>query len=890
MKKGILNLVLCIILLIVLSYFVVGAHTATVFIAGPDSIYETNNMQFDLFVGNNPGSLNSIVNVSVSHPGLTTTSVQNPSSWLNDGDINWFGGLISDGFGGTFTFDATAQQINADTPFTWIVTTTDTAGAIEINPVTVTILNDSIAPSIIAIYPNDYTFVRNETIDFIVIVNESQTSVSPTTFNIGFDDNNPMQTTGVVSDIVVLTTIDGYAFEGSLDPNDPLKVDLPTGSKYLDYQISGLSDAAGNPYLETGFPHHIYIDIESPVVVLNQPLNGTKTTQYLHNVTFNMSDNSFETISSGFSPEVNCTTYINGDGISDSFGPKSYSDNINNAFIQVDLTGNPDNYYGFTIVCTDKVYLSTFSETRLLILDTTGPEISLNSPANGSIISNGTLISLSIIDYLSGIDDVWYNNGTVDFTLFDGVGELSTVTSIDTSDWQEGVNNIIVYANDTLGNLNNSALSFIVDKTLPSVSLVSPSDGLLTNGNVDFVFNATDNYDPSLDCQLWINGSNVLSSTAVSGKDTTFSYSGFIADGIHSWNVLCFDDVNPPVFSATRNVDVDMTPPELSNLTIFSVINNTNDDDGIIDLPFDVIDNNILSGCDLYINNVFNKTGSNANFTFNLPMSNNVYLIDVACNDSVGNLFNLPQLTLYYDLIAPNILNVNNSGVTTSNAIVSWNTDENANRSLIYWTDPNSASSSSVDVYEQTHSIPLSSLSSSTTYSYNVSSSDRWGNVNTTTGFSFTTDTAPASPGSSGGGGGGSGGGKCTEEWICTDWGACGEQDGVGVQTRVCVDSNDCDKEDFKPDDFQSCQLSFEEDELDEFEVEEEEEEEPVLTGFSIADVLESTPFKALIAAIIIGLIITGFLKFMKGRPPKHPKRINVEDHLKDEDTPFSIE
>ena len=65
----------------------------------------------------------------------------------------------SDGY---FYFNATAQQVSADTPFTWTVTTIDNTGASQANILSVTILNDSIPPNITSIIPNDYSFVKND--------------------------------------------------------------------------------------------------------------------------------------------------------------------------------------------------------------------------------------------------------------------------------------------------------------------------------------------------------------------------------------------------------------------------------------------------------------------------------------------------------------------------------------------------------------------------------------------------------------------------------------------------------------------------------------------------------------------------------------------------------
>jgi hypothetical protein len=72
-----------------------------------------------------------------------------------------------------------------------------------------------------------------------------------------------------------------------------------------------------------------------------------------------------------------------------------------------------------------------------------------------------------------------------------------------------------------------------------------------------------------------------------------------------------------------------------------------------------------------------------------------------------------------------------------------------------------------------------------------------------------TCETCPADCGTcssgNGGGGGGGGGGYtppvCTPDWECSSWSQCID----GTQTRECLDVNECDSEEGKPAEEQSC-------------------------------------------------------------------------------------
>ena len=99
------------------------------------------------------------------------------------------------------------------------------------------------------------------------------------------------------------------------------------------------------------------------------------------------------------------------------------------------------------------------------------------------------------------------------------------------------------------------------------------------------------------------------------------------------------------------------------------------------------------------------------------------------------------------------------SSITTSSAMITWNTDELSDSSVEYGTTSgNYPLSASNTTYDKSHSIVLSGLASSTTYYYVINSTDRSENSNQTAEYSFTT-TTPSSPPPSGGGGGGGGGG-----------------------------------------------------------------------------------------------------------------------------------
>jgi len=126
----------------------------------------------------------------------------------------------------------------------------------------------------------------------------------------------------------------------------------------------------------------------------------------------------------------------------------------------------------------------------------------------------------------------------------------------------EGRHSYYVTAYDFAGSSASSATyTYSYDPNSPVITLVSPTTSSFTNSStVIFNWTVTD-LDPTLECNLTINGV-VNQSSIASANGTTANYTVFgFADGIYRWNVTCWDDYNNKNTSATWNVTVDTTPP-----------------------------------------------------------------------------------------------------------------------------------------------------------------------------------------------------------------------------------------------------------------------------------------------------------------------------------------
>lgn len=147
-----------------------------------------------------------------------------------------------------------------------------------------------------------------------------------------------------------------------------------------------------------------------------------------------------------------------------------------------------------------------------------------------------------------------------------------------------------------------------------------------------------------------------------------------------------------------------------------------------------------------------NTSTTNWNTTLNTTaLQDGNYTITIITNDSSNNINNTVNLTIRIDNTKPNILNLLNGTPDTTTTTITWDTNEPANSTITYGTTTLLGSSTTNNTNTTSHSIPLTGLTSSTTYYYNVTSCDLAGNCNTTGPYNFNTTTPAVS--SSGGGG-----------------------------------------------------------------------------------------------------------------------------------------
>lgn len=316
-----------------------------------------------------------------------------------------------------------------------------------------------------------------------------------------------------------------------------------------------------------------------------------------------------------------------------SYTTSTYYYNVSN------ITGINDGFYNLTVFCNDTLNNRRNSSVYVYI-DNTAPSIILYNPQNNSNITvNYALFSWNVTDL---IYEVLSCNVTIDnvvraANVYSTHGENTTknITGI-----TDGTHYWNVTCIDDAGNRNTSQTwRFDSDTTAPAVTLVFPQNNAFVRNNpLDLNFTVSDAHD-IVNCSLYLDGS--LNQTIFNVNKSINNNFTFInlQQGLHYWNVSCYDSFGFRGFSSNRNFTYDTTSPIIYlNITSGTIFNGTTP---VLNYTaIDNIDTNLT--CNITVNSVVEA--------FNIPSLNNtlksvtVPLLDgykqwnVTCWDDAGNI------------------------------------------------------------------------------------------------------------------------------------------------------------------------------------------------------------------------------------------------------------
>jgi hypothetical protein len=271
------------------------------------------------------------------------------------------------------------------------------------------------------------------------------------------------------------------------------------------------------------------------------------------------------------------------------------------------------------------------------VVDSINPTISISSPSNNT---NQTDAGLDVLFSVSdtNLASCWYGNDSLSVN-----NTLASCVNITSVTWSQGSHDVVVWVNDSSGNLNSTSVTFFIDSINPSISISSPSNNSQgTNNSLHVNYSVS---DTNLD-SCWYSNDSMLSNTSLSGCSniTTVVWS----DGEHNVSIFVNDSSgNENSSSVTFNVD--SNNPLIS---IDSPTNNSYSSDTGLNVTFSVSDSN-LESC-WYANDsmsVNTTLTSCANIT-EVTWSEQQHNVTIWANDSFGNVnstsitFNVDSSTL----------------------------------------------------------------------------------------------------------------------------------------------------------------------------------------------------------------------------------------------------
>ena len=213
---------------------------------------------------------------------------------------------------------------------------------------------------------------------------------------------------------------------------------------------------------------------------------------------------------------------------------------------------------------------------RLVVKEKVAPTVSIVSPgASAFLTTNMPNITAQLRDSDSGVKistlsfkldgaSIAYNASGMTCTAVTGGYNISYTPQKALSD---GAHTIIVAVTDNDGNVSSTASrSFTIDTVAPTLNVVSPSAGLITNKASGTVSGTTSDATSSpVTLTIKVNGNSVGTVTVESNG--SFSKAVTYAEGNNTVVITATDSAGKTT-SVTRTVTVDTVPPEFVSVTL----------------------------------------------------------------------------------------------------------------------------------------------------------------------------------------------------------------------------------------------------------------------------------------------------------------------------------
>jgi len=618
----------------------------------PEGTNTTITLDADDSAGNSMTQASWWFVIDLTNPAVTSFATNDSDSNVTSTDYLNFSVTVTDinGSVSTVTMNGTTltqagttwYTINQTNDFSaptdgscdFLITATDAAGNVN-NTVTLSLKVDDTNPAVTNFASND-TDDKVESTDYLnfsVTVTNGGSGISTVTMNdtslsqigatnvfvgksnntetltITIDDANPLVTNFDTNDSdEIVKSADYLNFSVTVSDSNINTVTMNStslsqiGATGVWYTVNQTNDFSGCSavtdgactFLITATDDTANVNNTETLTITIDDVNPVVTSFAVNHTNYNVTNSTSLNFSVSVSDSNINTVTMNGTSLA-QIGSTNLWYNLNN-------TGNfdcgADGDCLFLITATDDTANVNNTETLTLKVDNVNPVVSISYPSASQNISS------TIIEVNGTASDT--NNATNAITINDSRWGDNTGTYADwvfqnTSAVSDGTYTVLITANDSAGNLNNTeTITFTVDNTAPTASAWVPTNNSYSNSasptrsvnisdSTSGVLNSTSEpvqMEVKVDAGAWIN---VTSSSTTSGDKSMFKItysSGTYSDGKviyvranakdYAGNSMpqaewqfTIDLVNPAVTSfATNDSDSNVTSTDYLNFSV----------------------------------------------------------------------------------------------------------------------------------------------------------------------------------------------------------------------------------------------------------------------------------------------------------------------------------
>jgi hypothetical protein len=277
------------------------------------------------------------------------------------------------------------------------------------------------------------------------------------------------------------------------------------------------------------------------------------------------------------------------------------------------------------------------TETRSIIINTVYPTLTIVSPAAKAYSTSTILVNLSASG--AGLDTLVFFNGTDNETYNISPNTPVTIT------YEDGVQNLTAWVNDTVGHVTAKNVTFKVDTINPAIAFVSPDESAIYNSTTVLInISAT---DTNLAKVWFFNGT--------ANETYTVPVNRIFTQGQHTIMAWANDSAGR-MNSTSVAFTVDSIAPTLN---MSSPANNSYSASPTVDIlftPRDSVETSIA--CSIYIDGTLNLSANVTNSTlynFSIAYNDSAHTVSVTCLDDALNSVSSGTRTFTVDTMDPAI-------------------------------------------------------------------------------------------------------------------------------------------------------------------------------------------------------------------------------------------